>query len=224
MTTPRRTVSPPSRAWALFYPVVIAAAIGVILLSFGPAPFARPGDPVRAQASPEGLILTPAALAEAKPDAFHVVHVVRGSGGAAVALRLAVTPTGLQAGEAGAGDGVVLSLAPETATALAGKPVTATFSLRPILNSPAKALAVRLVGDTPGPWTIAAIPPPETLPGEAQQPKTADQPQLDDSPRAMAILLPAAATVRGFAIRALADPGGLNYGVEIGAVTLAPAP
>jgi hypothetical protein len=243
MTPARPTMSPPSRAWVFFYPAAILVAIGVVLLSFGPAPFARPGDPVRGQASATGLALAPAALAEAMPDANHVMYVVRGSGGGATAVRFAVTPAGAQANpqanpeanaqSGAASEGVVLAFVPETNAALSGKAVTVAITLRPILNTPAQALAVRLLGEPQAAWTVAPIPPPEitpamTPPGQAAAPTPAQAPDQppppDDSPRTLTLSLPATASVRGLAMRVIADQGGLNHGVEITAIMLTPAP
>lgn len=197
MTDTVRTARAPGRGgWPLFYPVAIVIAAGVVMLSLGPAPFAPRGAPAQAVAGAGAMALGPAALSRASPDAHHVVFVVRGAAGAPSALRIAIRPG---APEPYPTDGVTLALAPDTARALADKPLTLRITLSQIVDSPAESLAIRLLAASPQPWAVAEL-------------RDAVDPTFD---------LPAAAGVTGIALRAIGKPGALNAGVEITSISIA---
>jgi hypothetical protein len=186
--------SQPSRAWALFYPAAALAAAGMIAVSFGPTLVSPASTPAALTATPAGPVIGPAALAKAAADDSHVVYVARGPTGAPRGLRLAVKP-----GAPPDAAGVVLTLGPEAATALSSRPVRLTLAVRPIADTLAETLSVRLLSATgAGPWVS----------------------QSTAGSQSLTFVLPALDSVAAIAFKASSNRPDFNLGIEINSISI----
>lgn len=183
----------------VFYPLALAFAALVVIVSLQPQAFPRAPTAVSGRLEGETLILDGAAFdAPEDPPEQHVT-IVRDTLGQAQRLRLAVLP--------GSPDprpdetGVFIRLDPAAAQRVSGRPLAVEVEYRPIVVTAASALAVKVEGVQPSQWVSQPIPP---LSGVAR------------------FTLPAAQDARGIGLRAVSGEGGFAYGVEIVAIRVTP--
>jgi hypothetical protein len=183
-----------------FYPLLLAMAAGLIVLSLGADIFDRGPQPQEATTQDGALAYGPHQIARgARVDPTHVRYVVRDLGVSARAVRFAVRP---DTPAPTAGDtGVLLLLRQQETAQLVGRPVRATVTLRRFSITAAAGLALRL---DDGAWVTVPLP--------AQSgPVTVDLPAPGAAPQTLGIRL----------ISAQSD---MNYGAEFQRIALASIP
>lgn len=185
-----------------FYPLLLAVAAALILVSLGADAFNRDGAPQKGVRENGAFIYGPAALAGGiDPMNGHMRHVVRDFGVSARAVRVGVEPgRGQPPGDA---TGALLQIDPADAAALAGRPVRVEITFRRISVTTAQGLATSLQNGGPTQWSGGPIPQENGV---------------------MAFDLPAQAggPLKGLGIWVISDKTDYNYGVEITRVMLKP--
>lgn len=185
-----------------FYPLLVAIAAALVIVSLGAGAFERSG---RAQtATMDGA--THVFAAQALADGIvthngHLLHIAREFGLSPRAVRLGVRP-GMGAASADR-SGVQLLLAPEEGARLAGKALRVEIAFRRISVTNAASLAVGLETGGPIAWVTQPIPPENGV-------MTFDLPASATAPTAL-----------GFWV--VSDKTDYNYGVEISRVRVTPA-
>ncbi len=184
----------------VFYPLILAAALGVILFSLKPQMMPRSPAPVAGQIVEGGvLVLEGEAFNSPTDPPEQYVTVVRDFWGRPQGLRLAALP-GLQR-PTPEETGVEIQLTPDSARLISGRRLNVEVSYRPLPVNAAPQLAVRLQGIEPAQWVRRAIPP---LSGIAR---------FD---------LPASQHVESLALRAISNDNSMAFGVEIVSIRIAP--
>jgi hypothetical protein len=184
----------------IFYPLVAAFALGVILFSLKPQMRPRIPAPVAGLVAEDGaLVLEGAAFNSPTDPPEQYVTVVRDFWGRPQSLRLAVLP-GLPRPHPDE-TGVEIKLVPQSSRLISGRPLTVEISYRPLPVNAAPTLAVSLQGTAPARWVRREIPP---LSGTA----------LFD--------LPPSRNVEGLGLRAISNDTSMAFGVEIVSIRITP--
>lgn len=185
-----------------FYPLLLAVAAALILVSLGADAFDRDGAPQKALREGETYIYGPAALAGGiDPMNGHLRHVVRDFGVSARAVRVGVEP--------GRGRptpdsvGALLQIDPADAAAFAGRPVRVEITFRRISVTTAQGLATSLQNGGPAFWSGGPLPAENGV-------MAFDLPALSGPPP------------KGLGIWVISDKTDYNYGVEISRITMKP--
>lgn len=185
----------------IFYPLVLALAAAVIILSLQPQALPRPAAAVAGEIQGRTLVLEGAAFDAPQDPPEQYVTVVRDALGQAQSLRIAVLPD-LGAPTA-AETGVVIRLDPASAALISGKRLNVEIAYRPLPVNAAPELAVRAEAAGPSPWVTQPIPP---LSGSVQY------------------VLPPARNVSGIGLRPLIGGHAMTFGVEIVSIRITPLP
>jgi hypothetical protein len=192
------------RSWLLspivFYPLLIAAACGLVLMSFGTRLLAAPTT-ASARIEGETVVIPGPGLAAATIDPSQTSFIVRNGGGAPTALRLAVLPG--QGLPTPAYTGARVPLTREAADALAGRAVRVTVTVRPLPVTTAAQLAISLQGQGDANWQVVDLTGEEgvlayTFPPLASGPPTA------------------------VGLRVISANDDYSYGIEIATIALTP--
>jgi len=185
-----------------FYPLVLAVAAALIIVSLGADAFNRDGSPQKAVREGEAYIYGPAALAGGiDPMNGHVRHVVRDFGVSARAVRVGVEPGRGQAKPDSVG--ALLQIDAVDAAAFAGRPVRVEITFRRISTTTANGLAVSLQNGGPAYWTGGPLP-------------------TDGGVMAFDIPARPGAPPKGLGIWVISDKVDYNYGIEITRVMIRP--
>lgn len=183
----------------LFYPLVLALAVGVIALSLKPQSWPREPAAIAGAASEGAIVFEDAAFDAPAVGAEQEIYVVRDFLGRAQALRIAQKPG--QPPPTPAEQGARLMLTPEQAALLEDKPVTIEVTYTPLPVNAADGLAVSLQGIAPADWVSQEAPP---------------------QPGVLRFDLPAQFAVNAIGLRALSNGEGQAYGLEITRVRVIP--
>ncbi|MBL8538078.1 MAG: hypothetical protein JNM59_11800 [Hyphomonadaceae bacterium] len=141
----------------LFYPLVLAAAVGIIAFSLKPQSWPREPAPVAAALADGALIFSGAGFDAPAAGPEQDLYVVRDFLGRAQALRIAQKPG--QPPPTPAEQGARLLLTPDQAALLEDRPVTIEVTYSPLPVNAADALAVSLQGIAPAEWISQPAPP-----------------------------------------------------------------
>lgn len=183
----------------LFYPLVLALAVGVVAYSLKLQSWPREPAPV-AGALVEGAIVFEGQAFDAPAvGAEQQMYVVRDFLGHASALRIAQKPG--QPAPTPAEQGARLMLTPEQAALIEDKPVVIEVTYSPLPVNAADGLAVSLQGIAPADWVSQAAPP---------------------QPNTLRFELPAQFAVNAIGLRALSEGRGQAFGLEITRVRIVP--
>ena len=186
-----------------FYPLIIAAALVLVALSFGIEDWSAAAAPQHAARQGAALTYGPHELARGtRLDADHVRYIVRDYGVSARAVRIAVKPG--RPAPAPGDTGVQLLLDPAETAGLAGKPVRVELEVRRFTITAAGGIALSLQNGGPATWVAKPMPTGNAV-------LVVDLPALAGAPP----------TALG--LRMLSDKTDFNYGTEIARVTLKPA-
>lgn len=184
----------------IFYPLILALALGVILFSLKPQMMPRAPAPVAGQIAEGGvLVLEGEAFNSPTDPPEQYVTVVRDFWGRPQGLRLAALP-GLQR-PTPEETGVEISLAPDSARLISGRRLNVEVTYRPLPVNAAPMLAVSLQGAEPAHWVLRPIPP---LSGVAR------------------FNLPPSQNVESLGLRAISNDTSMAFGVEITSIRVAP--
>jgi hypothetical protein len=141
----------------LFYPLVLALALGVVALSLKPQSWPREPAAVAGAASDGAIVFERAAFDAPAVGAEQELYVVRDFFGRAQALRIAQKAG--QPPPTPAEQGARLLLTPQQAALIEDKPVTIEVSYSPLPINAANGLAVSLQGIAPADWVSQPAPP-----------------------------------------------------------------
>lgn len=185
----------------LFYPAALVLAVLIIAFGAQPQKWPRPAAPVAGIVSNGALVLQRDAFSTPDRGPEQNMMVVRDFLGRAQSLRIGVLPNQQQPSPAE--HGVRILLTPDSATAIAARPVIVEVSYTPFAFNGAEALAVSIQGAGPTHWVSQPIAP------------QAGQLRFD---------LPAQTDVSAIGLRAIM-PGEIDkaYGLEITQVRVRPA-
>ncbi|MET0181619.1 MAG: hypothetical protein ABW199_01910 [Caulobacterales bacterium] len=181
------------------YPCMAAIAIALILLSLRPDFALGAPAPQVGRVNGGAVILQGAALSQPEVQPDEVVHVLRDSWGRPSSIRIAVLPN--QPAPGPADTGVRFLLDPQTAAAVAGKPVTLEITLRPVFITSAASLAASLQGAGPAEWKTQEV-----------------------SPQAQIVRFdfPSVEGLQAVGLRPISNYADYNYGFEIVRIRIAP--
>ena len=185
-----------------FYPLMLVAALGLIVLSLGLDAFDTRVTPQRAERQGATLSYGPHQLARGtRIDADQVRYVVRDFGVNARAVRFAVKPN--RPAPTARDTGARLLLDPAETAALVGKPVRVEVQYVRLPRTAAGGMALSLQNGGPVIWASKPLPPESGV-------VTIDLPAV------------AGAAPTALGLRMLSDREDFNCGGEIQRITLKP--
>lgn len=184
-----------------FYPLVLAAAVALVLVSLGAGAFGRSALPQAATRESSAYVFGATALAAGiETRDGHVLHVARDYGVSAKAVRIGVRPgMGVPSADRA---GAKLLLTPADAAAFAGKPLRVEATIKRINVTNAVSLGVSVQDGGPITWATQVIPAADGV---------------------MTFDLPPSAAPKAIGFWVVSDKTDYTYGVEIGSVRVTPA-
>ena len=185
----------------IFYPLALAFAVFVIVVSIKPQAWPRTPAPVTAEVQNGSLLFRGAAFDSPAVGPEQDFMVVRDFWGRAQTLRIAEKPGNPPPGPDQRGARLLID--PEQGAMIEGRPVRVDVSYNTIPINMASALAVSLQGAGPAQWVSQALP---------------------EHAATVRFELPAQTAVSGIALRALSTNDDQAYGLEITRVRVTPQP